>query len=129
MGVVAEGKLLPSLRELFAMLTTFTLTVFAWIFFRAENVSHAFSYIEGIFSASLFNVPNFTGKIDAAITICLVLVFLLVDWFGRKEKNNINSLFNKLNIYFRILIYYIIMLSIFWFWIIGDKNNFIYFQF
>ena len=111
------------------MLTTFTLTVFAWIFFRAENVSHAFSYIEGIFSASLFNVPNFTGKIDAAITICLVLVFLLVDWFGRKEKNNINSLFNKLNIYFRILIYYIIMLSIFWFWIIGDKNNFIYFQF
>ena len=129
LGVVAEGKLLPSFRELFAMLTTFTLTVFAWIFFRSENVSHAFSYIEGIFSASLFNVPNFTGKIDAAITICLVLVFLLVDWFGRKEKNNISSLFNKLNIYFRILIYYIIMLSIFWFWINGDKNNFIYFQF
>ena len=42
LGVVAEGKLLPSLRELFAMLTTFRLTVFAWIFFRAENLSHAF---------------------------------------------------------------------------------------
>ena len=35
LGVVAEGKLLPSFRELFAMLTTFILTVFAWIFFRA----------------------------------------------------------------------------------------------
>ena len=34
LGVVAEGKLLPSFRELFAMLITFILTVFAWIFFR-----------------------------------------------------------------------------------------------
>ena len=49
LGVVAEGKLLPSIRELFAMLTTFTLTVFAWIFFRAENIGHAFSYIKEIF--------------------------------------------------------------------------------
>ena len=45
LGVVAEGKLLPSFRELFAMLTTFILTVFAWIFFRAEDLNHAFSYI------------------------------------------------------------------------------------
>ena len=50
LGVVAEGKLLPSFRELIAMLTTFTLTVFAWIFFRAENISHAFDYIGEIFS-------------------------------------------------------------------------------
>ena len=129
LGVVAEGKILPSFKELIAMLITFILTVFAWIFFRAENISHAFSYIGGIFSKSFFSIPDFTGKIDAVITISLILVFLLVDWFGRKEKNSISSLFNKLNIYFRIFIYYIIMLSIFWFWINGDNNNFIYFQF
>ena len=46
--MVAEEKLLPSIRELFAMLTTFMLTVFAWIFFRAENLNHAFSYVRGI---------------------------------------------------------------------------------
>ena len=42
LGVVAEGKLFPHLRELFAMLTTFSLTVFAWIFFRAENIKSRF---------------------------------------------------------------------------------------
>ena len=51
MGVVAEGKLLPSLGELFAMLITFMLTVFAWIFFRAESVATAFDYL----------VMNFSG--------------------------------------------------------------------
>ncbi|MDC0957853.1 MBOAT family protein, partial [Flavobacteriaceae bacterium] len=45
LGVVAEGKYLPSFRELFAMLTTFLLTVFAWIFFRADNVNHAFRIV------------------------------------------------------------------------------------
>ena len=32
LGVVADGKLLPSIREFFAMISTFILTVFAWIF-------------------------------------------------------------------------------------------------
>ncbi|MDC0652473.1 MBOAT family protein, partial [Flavobacteriaceae bacterium] len=41
LGVVAEGKLLPSFKELIAMLTTFMLTIFAWIFFRAEDLNHA----------------------------------------------------------------------------------------
>ena len=50
LGVVAEGKLLPSFRELIAMLTTFTLTVFALIFFKDEKISHSFDYVSEIFS-------------------------------------------------------------------------------
>ncbi|MDC3258313.1 MBOAT family protein, partial [Flavobacteriales bacterium] len=86
LGVVAEGKLLPSFRDLFAMLTTFTLTVFAWIFFRAENVSHAFSYIRVIFSESLLNAPQFLGKMDALILIIFIGLFILVEWIGRNNK-------------------------------------------
>ena len=69
LGIVAEGKLLPSFRELFAMLTTFILTVFAWIFFRAEDLNHAFSYIGEIFSESVFYSLNF-------ILSQLILIFV-----------------------------------------------------
>jgi len=51
---VAQGKLLPSIKEVYFMLLTFGLTVFAWIFFRAENIGHAISYISEILSPSLF---------------------------------------------------------------------------
>ena len=48
--VVAQGSVLPSLKELFSILLTFSLTVFAWVFFRAENLSHAIQYILDVFS-------------------------------------------------------------------------------
>ena len=51
LGTVAEGKLLPSVKDLLNMSITFALTLFAWIFFRAENVQHAFQYISQIFSS------------------------------------------------------------------------------
>ena len=41
--VVALNRVLPSLKELINIVSTFILTVFAWIFFRAENINHAFS--------------------------------------------------------------------------------------
>jgi len=55
---VAQGKLLPSIKEVYFMLLTFGLTVFAWIFFRAENIGHAISYISEILSPSLFLYQN-----------------------------------------------------------------------
>ena len=43
--VVAYDKSLPSFKEILQIGVTFGLTVFAWIFFRAENLGHAFGYI------------------------------------------------------------------------------------
>ena len=127
LGVVAEGKLLASLRELFAMLTTFMLTVFAWIFFRAENVSHAYSYIKGIFSKSLFSIPDFSGKKNAAITLILVLIFLLVEWLGRNDKFAIENFGLNWKRFYRYCFYFLIILIIFLF--NETKKEFIYFQF
>jgi D-alanyl-lipoteichoic acid acyltransferase DltB (MBOAT superfamily) len=47
--IVAKGKYLPSLKEFLSILFTFSLTVLAWIFFRATDLPHAFSYLKGIF--------------------------------------------------------------------------------
>ena len=128
-GVVAEGKLLPSLRELFAMLTTFALTVFGWIFFRAENVSHAFNYIGGIFSESLFKVPYFKDGTNSYSTIGFIFFFILIEWLGRKDKFAIESLKEK-SILIRITVYLIIYIVITEF-LINHKESqeFIYFQF
>ena len=127
LGVVAEGKSLPSFRELFAMLTTFMLTVFTWIFFRAENISHAFSYVRGIFSESFFSIPGFSGRTDALITLFLISVFVLVEWIGRKDKFAIESILLKSDKIFRYLFYLLICFTIFYFK--GDNQEFIYFQF
>jgi D-alanyl-lipoteichoic acid acyltransferase DltB (MBOAT superfamily) len=37
--IVAQGKLFPTVKELFQIIMTFCLTVFAWIFFRSENLT------------------------------------------------------------------------------------------
>jgi alginate O-acetyltransferase complex protein AlgI len=132
LGVVAEGKLLPSFRELFAMLTTFTLTVFAWIFFRAENVSHAFSYIGGIFSKTLFSIPVEDLKqlsVGAHIiyVVLLIVCFVLVEWVQRNNKHSLQFRSdNSYRILRRVFYYTLIILIIFF---NGGEQDFIYFQF
>ena len=86
--IVAKGKYLPSLREFTSMGITFALTVLAWIFFRAESVSHALDYIGEIFSSSLFDHLNFSFyEKRKALTIgLLVLFFMMVEWFGRESQ-------------------------------------------
>ena len=62
LNIAAEGKLLPTIREVLSIFSTFSLTVFAWIFFRAEDINHAISYISKIFSNSLFSIPAIFPK-------------------------------------------------------------------
>ena len=128
LGVVAEGKLLPSLRELFAMLTTFMLTVFAWIFFRAENVSHAFSYISEIFSETLFHMPYFQNGTTSFKIIIVIIIFLTIEWLGREGKFAIEKIFLNFNKTWRFIIYASIIFFIILF-STQEKQSFIYFQF
>jgi hypothetical protein len=110
------------------MLGTFALTVFAWIFFRAENIGHAFSYISEIFSSSLFDFPNLTGKSLALTTIILVAIFIMVEWIGRDAEYAVENIGKKWKKPIRYAFYYLIIYSIMYFGNF-DKNQFIYFQF
>ncbi len=128
LGVVAEGKLLPSLKEVFQILLTFTLTVLAWIFFRAENISHAFNIFDEIFSKSIFNIPYFTNGSESYPTIFLVIIFILIEWIGRKNKFAIENIGLINHSYIRYCIYVIITTIILFMGNFGE-NSFIYFQF
>ncbi|MDB4438667.1 MBOAT family protein, partial [bacterium] len=127
LDTVASGKLLPSIKELSYILITFSLTVFAWIFFRADNISHALNYINGIISLSLFTIPKFVGMGKALKTIILVVIFTLVEWQGRDKQYAIEKLGLNWNRTLRYSMYLIILSAIFWFG--GEDQQFIYFQF
>lgn len=121
--VVAMGKLLPSVKDFLKILLTFSLTVFAWIFFRAENLPHAFSYINGIFSKSLCTFPT----IFPTTIIALTVFFMIIEWFGREDHFALEFFAFKWPRFFRLSFYYLIILLIFLF--MGKEQEFIYFQF
>jgi D-alanyl-lipoteichoic acid acyltransferase DltB (MBOAT superfamily) len=123
LNIAGEGKFFPSFRELLAMIITFSLTVFAWIFFRAKDIKHAFDYIAGIFSKSLFTIPEVLPK----VIFCLVIVFMVVEWIGREGQYAISTLGSKWPRPVRWLFYLgLLQLIIFH---AGKKQQFIYFEF
>ena len=124
--VVAQGKVLPSLKELFSILFTFSLTVFAWVFFRAENLSHAVQYILDIFK----NPGSFllvSVYMKHKVILLLLLIFILVEWFGREGQYAIAHIGIKWKRTFRYALYYVIIIAIIFFG--GKEQQFIYFQF
>ena len=121
--IVAKGKNLPNLKDLFSIGMTFSLTMFAWIFFRSNNIENAINYISEIFSFSTFTIPEVRPK----ITILLIMIFILIEWLGREQQFAIQNLGCKWKRPMRYLMYYAIIIAIFWFG--GKEQQFIYFQF
>lgn len=121
--IVAKGRWLPSLRELLAMGVTFALTMLAWIFFRAENITHAVQYISGIFSLSLLSVPT----IFPITTLALLLFFVVIEWVGREGQYALQTLGLRWNRALRWGFYYALILAILF--LGGSQQEFIYFQF
>jgi alginate O-acetyltransferase complex protein AlgI len=128
LDIVAKGSYLPTLRELRSIGITFCLVVFAWIFFRAQTLTHALSYIGKIFSMTLFTIPNFPLKEKALHLIFILILFICIEWIGRENDYAIKKIVNIKNIFFRYGFYYGIILIILFFGNFG-QNAFIYFQF
>jgi D-alanyl-lipoteichoic acid acyltransferase DltB (MBOAT superfamily) len=124
---IAQGKFFPSIKEFSFMLLTFGLTVFAWIFFRANNIGHAINYISEILSPSLFSIPKFGGMARALTIIIFVAIFVLIEWKGREGQYAISHFGIKWKRPLRYSFYYAIIIAIFWFG--GKEQQFIYFQF
>lgn len=126
-GIVAKGKIIPSFKDLLNMGITFMLTVIAWVFFRAENVSHALHYLSEIFSSSLFKSPFYSGLGASRNTIVMMMLFIIVEWLGREGEYAIQNLGLRWKKPLRWGFYYLIILAILW--LGGEEQAFIYFQF
>jgi D-alanyl-lipoteichoic acid acyltransferase DltB (MBOAT superfamily) len=122
-GTVAQGRILPSPRELWQMVVTFALTVFAWIFFRAETMTDAFHFIGRIFNRDLFSMPqNLPPK-----SIQLLLAFIVIEWLGRERNFAIANIRAKIPQPLRWSFYLVIVIMIIT--TTRTAQQFIYFQF
>ena len=124
LNVVAQDTMLPNFKALFSMLLTFGLTVFAWIFFRAEGLAHALNYIKGVFSKSLLSLPS----IRPTNLIVLVVFFICIEWLGRRQKYAIETLLLKRHRALRWSFYMVLIVLSFVF-SSNIEQEFIYFQF
>jgi len=127
MEVVAKNKVLPNIREFIAVVITFTITTFAWIFFRAESMSHAFGYIAGIFNESIISYTSIDKNVKVLTCIILVIFFVIIEWIGRDKQYAIEGFGKTKYRLFNWSIYYILIILIFVFG--GAQQDFIYFQF
>ena len=125
------------LHKLYQVGFTFALAVFAWIFFRANNISDAIYVIENMFS-DIGDYSNFSlmklklrglgvSQNDIFISFALIGIMELYNLYERS-----GDVWKKLEtkpIWLRWSVYYIILFGILFLAPYSRVNNFIYFQF
>ena len=121
---IAEVGTFSSLKVLFQIITTFSLVTMAWIFFRAESISHAFAYLSGIFAISFFSIPDIFP-----IGVCLIILLVVItEWLQKSHQHGLHFLGNqKIPEFLRWSFFYFLT-----YLIMAFKDNpqeFIYFQF
>ncbi len=119
--VVAQNKWLPSLKDILKMTLTFTLTSFAWIFFRAENLNHAYKYI-----LSISHNVNLTLTMPSLTILFPLSILILVEWIHREKEFTLQNW--SLPIYLRWS-FYIFIGTVILLFASKDPQSFIYFQF
>lgn len=120
-----------------SVLTTFILVTFAWIFFRANNLSTAFYIINKIFTG----IPDIIQSIlehrplmdylgitrpNLYFSFFLILFLETVHYF--QAKTNISSIFIKKPVYVRWAVYLGVIFAILFLGVF-ENRQFIYFQF
>lgn len=121
-GVVAENSIFPSLIDLFKIGITFSTTVVAWVFFRANTVEQALHMLEG-----MTNLSGGSPSLEVSKwTLASIGILLLVEWFQRSREHGLDVA--HLKAWQRRSTYGLVFLLIFF---LGrfSGQDFIYFQF
>lgn len=121
--IVAKGNYLPSIKEFVSIVVTFSLTVFAWIFFRASTIEQALLCVKNIFSTSLFSMP---AQLSYPL-IGLIFIFMGIEWMGREQEYALSAFGLKWLKPIRYAFYFLLITAIFLF--TSKEQQFIYFQF
>ena len=125
-NVVAENRILPSLRELGQMLLTFFLAVMGWILFRADSIAEAWQYYVHMFTTLFDGSPTLTSDMDAWIVLVSVTIMTIVEWVNRSQEHEFARQPRN-----RILRWagYIVLLFMIGAYMVTNEMPFIYFQF
>lgn len=116
------GINLESIRILFNIITTFTITCFAWIFFRSKTITDAVLYIKRMFENHNFSTEYFRIERYSNELLALVLIFVIIEWNNRHKIEPISGKLSWLKL--SLCLSAIVALGVF-----SDYKEFIYFQF
>ncbi|MAM22109.1 MAG: membrane-bound O-acyltransferase family protein [Croceibacter sp.] len=119
---VSHNKILPSFKEFFQMLTTFVLVTLVWVFFRADTISEAFSYIKRLVSNLQVDVQYLSIERYAVELLLLIFIFLCLEWWHRKYEHPLVGKYKWVKITFVIVM--LLTLGVY-----SNHQDFIYFQF
>ncbi|MCL1942781.1 MAG: MBOAT family protein [Candidatus Azobacteroides sp.] len=125
-NAVAEGKLFPGIKETGQIFLTFFLVMIGWIFFRANTISEATEYLNGMLQ---FDTLKAFYRIASYPVFWICCAMLIIEWFGRQEQCALFKFGKEWNKGVRWSFYYILIGIIFYFAQIGGIQTFIYFQF
>ncbi|MFI3306425.1 MAG: MBOAT family O-acyltransferase [Rikenellaceae bacterium] len=131
-GVIAENRLLPSIKEVGQMIFTFALAAIGWVIFRADSIKEAADYIARMFTQPWSKGAHISAYFPLSsirIMAYMVPLLIVVEWVSRGKSHPFD--FSGVSILrYRILrwvIYYALILFIVY--NRGTVNTFIYFQF
>lgn len=122
MDVVAADSILPSVKEVLQMGSTFFLAVIGWIIFRAESIVQAWDYIVTMAT----NITHYYPLGNHLRDFVYIVILLIVEWFTRTLSHALAIVPIKWQ-WVRILVY-----AAFFIWLYVSRGNqvtFIYFQF
>jgi len=127
--IASKNRVLPTFKEFIQIIFTFSLTTFAWIFFRSKDLSSAFNYINRIFGKHLLSVPKLKTGIDNTnmlLTLIFILTMIVIEWANRKNIFAFEHMYKtKIHVQMAVVIIFTAALFIF----TGEQQDFIYFQF
>ena len=123
LDVVAQDQRYPTIRELFSIGITFTLSVIAWVFFRAKYMSRALEYLSTMLNPFKWGIPEIIPK----YFLIVLALFIIMEWIGRRNQYALQEIGLRWSRPMRLGFYQCIVFLIFW-WI-GKEQEFIYFQF
>ena len=119
--IVAQDRKLPTIKELWQMLTTFTFVTFAWIFFRIHHLGDAMRYLGSIIRNPA--QPGEFAQYQPILYYCGLL--LLADWYIRRDERRLRSLPRGLNYAVTVILSVVVFLAI----LVSHGQTFIYFNF
>jgi D-alanyl-lipoteichoic acid acyltransferase DltB (MBOAT superfamily) len=111
-----------SIKVFFSILSTFTLSCVAWVFFRAKTIHIAFDYLSNIFRNRIFETQYLQNERYNYELLLLILAFVIVEWKSRYKIEPISGKYSWLKM--TLCLFAIIALGTY-----ADYKEFIYFQF
>jgi D-alanyl-lipoteichoic acid acyltransferase DltB (MBOAT superfamily) len=120
LDTVAEGRFVPTVKEVLQMVTTFCLVLVAWIFFRAPSFTEAVRFLAHMLTQDWLVNPAYKNGLG------YVGVLVLIEWVQRSKAHGLEIAQWPVGV--RWAVYYLLIAGIFWYGYMA-YSPFIYFQF